>query len=54
MALVEVVYGYGLRALAGAARVGKVYFRPHGAGVTISVFQFISTALTKYAPREDF
>ena len=52
MALVEVVYGYGLRALAGAAGVGKVYFRPHGAGVTICVFQLISAALAKHEPRE--
>jgi hypothetical protein len=49
MALVEVVYGYGLRALAGAARVGKVYFRPHGAGVTIGVFQRIPAAFAKHA-----
>ena len=54
MALAEVVDGYGLRALAGAAGVGQVYFRSHGAGVTISVFQFISAALAKHAPREDF
>ena len=53
MALAEVVYGYSLRALAGAARVGKVYFRPHGAGVTIGVFHFISTAFAKHA-RQDF
>ena len=49
MALVEVIYGYGLRALAGAARVGKVYFRPHGAGVTIGVFQRIPAAFAKHA-----
>ena len=53
MALVEVVYGYSLRALAGAARVGKVYFRPHGAGVTIGVFQRIPAAFAKHA-RQDF
>ena len=53
MALVEVVYGYGLRAFAGAAGVGKVYFRPHGAGVTIGVFQRIPAAFAKHT-RQDF
>ena len=48
MALAEVIYGCGLRALAGAARVGKVYFRPHGAGVTIGVFQRIPAAFAKH------
>ena len=53
MAFAEVVYGCGLRALAGAARVRKVDFRPHGAGVTIGVFQRIPTAFAKHA-RQDF
>ena len=53
MALVEVVYGYSLRALAGAAGVRKVYFRPHRAGVTIGVFQCIPAAFAKHA-RQDF
>ena len=53
MALVEVVYGYSLCALAGAARVGKVYFRPHRVGVTIIVFESIPAAFAKHA-RQDF
>ena len=53
MALAEVVDTDGLRALAGAAGVRKVYFRPHGAGVTIGVFQRIPAAFAKHA-RQDF
>jgi hypothetical protein len=49
MALAEVVDGYGLRALAGAACVGHVYFCSHSAGVTIGIFQLISAALTIHA-----
>jgi len=51
MALAEVVDGDGLRALAGAACVGQVYFRSHGVGVTIRVFKRVSAALAKHAPR---
>ena len=52
MALAKVVDTDGLRALAGAAGVGQVHFRSHGAGVTICVFQLISAALAKHEPRE--
>ena len=52
MFLPEIVDAYGLRALAGAACVGHVYFCSHGAGVTIGVFQLISAALAKHEPRE--
>ena len=53
MALAEMVDGYGLRALAGAAGVGQVYFRSHCAGVTIRVFKRVPAALTQHAG-EDF